>query len=214
LLAKPGAKHLKPKESLHGTAGDVLSVYQGMLNHLEDEKCRYQEKKGRSNSAFVSGLQAAIDKLRHYYAKAAETPEYIVAVYCDPRCKLAWFEWAWKDEFPEWYARVERVVREYYNRGGFCNGTGKLLEERDRSYKGDFASWSSSRWDPLAPHRKQIRELDELDIWEQTPMSDTNAHVLEYWLKHEFEFPSMFRMSLSVFSIPATSAEIERVFSR
>ena len=40
------------------------------------------------------------------------------------------------------------------------------------------------------------------------------ANPLEWWNRHQSEYPVLYRMALDLFSIPGMSAECERVFSQ
>jgi hypothetical protein len=54
---------------------------------------------------------------------------------------------------------------------------------------------------------------DQLDRWLQEPLENTRSPIA-YWLSKRDTYPDLARMALDILSIPATSTEAERVFSR
>ena len=60
--------------------------------------------------------------------------------------------------------------------------------------------------------RKDLTPSDEYEKWCQLePFQHDNA--LSYWIENRSRWPKLSRMAIDVFSIPAMSAELERVFS-
>lgn len=56
---------------------------------------------------------------------------------------------------------------------------------------------------------------DELDRYMALPeVMDKDIDVLEWWRRHEEEYPQLSRMARQFLAVPATSAGAERVFSR
>ena len=46
------------------------------------------------------------------------------------------------------------------------------------------------------------------------PSTEAIPDILQWWRMHADEYPVLARMAYDILSIPATSAEIERVFSQ
>ena len=58
---------------------------------------------------------------------------------------------------------------------------------------------------------------DEYEVWKRQPplLEDDNLSLnpIQYWLLHEKQFPTLARLALDIYSIPASSADCERTFS-
>ena len=71
----------------------------------------------------------------------------------------------------------------------------------------------------LAAFKKDCDEcgvaiLDEYTYWtEHVPPDDSFKCPLTYWTAHKAKWPRLTRMALDIFSIPAMSDELERIFS-
>ena len=60
----------------------------------------------------------------------------------------------------------------------------------------------------------QAPAVDECDRYKSlNPIKDAFRKPIEWWKDHLDEYPTIFRMALDFFSVPAMSAECKRVFS-
>lgn len=151
-------------------------------------------------------------KLRAYYTLPEMSPVYVVAVVCDPRRKFKWFEHHWKDT-PELIDQARNILFEFYNQYYHRPGTGKYLQ----GLTNDFADWPSllkPDLEALPPKQRAMRNLDELDVYLGKSRIHYNDDVPKWLRDNKDEFPTVTQMAYDVLSIPASSAEVERVFSR
>ena len=78
-----------------------------------------------------------------------------------------------------------------------------------------FMMGSRARAEALAePVEPADDEADELEKYLAYPDADLEIDVQEWWKDHAAEFPSVAKMARQWLSSPATSAEVERVFSK
>ena len=54
---------------------------------------------------------------------------------------------------------------------------------------------------------------DELDEFTSSDSIDPMINPRIWWIQHQDDFPKLSQMALDIFSVPAMSAEVERVFS-
>ena len=178
--------------------------YTKQLKSLKQGEKRRKQELEMFNTAVDDGLK----KLMKYYTEVANSTIYVVATFCDPRFRISYFDFAWRVRFPEWYRRVKEKVREYYTSGGFA--AGMKIQPPETEYLGDGFDW-------LAIERVNVpaktSEVDEYEYWEGLPKIKDNISELKYWREEErFVGPS--KMAFELLSIPASSAEVERLFSR
>jgi hypothetical protein len=84
---------------------------------------------------------------------------------------------------------------------------GELSDDSDQEIYGMFLDGRGRDRDDDSP-----TSCDEYDKWcDLSPFQPDNA--LTYWIENRSKWPKLARMAIDVFSIPATSAEPERVFS-
>lgn len=151
-------------------------------------------------------------KLRGYYSLPEMSPVYVVAVVCDPRRKFKWFEHHWKDT-PELIERARDIFFEFYSQHYHRPGTGKYLQEITNEFE-DWPSLLKPDLEALPPKQQAMRNLDELDVYLARERIHYDSDVLRWLRDNKDEFPTVVQMAYDCLSIPASSAEIERVFSR
>ncbi|KAM4061992.1 transposase-like protein [Hirsutella rhossiliensis] len=81
----------------------------------------------------------------------------------------------------------------------------------------DYSSFGKRSISSLNTQRKKVKAVSELDLFQTRPIYAQDldvANPLEWWSRHQLEYPVLYRMALDLFSIPGMSAECERVFSQ
>ncbi|KAF5350275.1 hypothetical protein D9758_007809 [Tetrapyrgos nigripes] len=128
-----------------------------------------------------------------------------------PRHKLNYFNTAdWPDS---WVATAKEIVREVYDRD-YKHTSGEEPMDVDKPAS-PGASKKHNRFDDLpALKPPKAGELgDELDRYLSADVEATDD-VLGWWYGRKKDFPTLYRMGLDYLTIPATSTDVERVFSR
>ncbi|KAF5324122.1 hypothetical protein D9619_011280 [Psilocybe cf. subviscida] len=149
--------------------------------------------------------------LNKYYNKTDHTEVYQIAMVLDPQHKLEYFTKAgWEQE---WINAARNIVRDEYDR------TYALREVDDPveiSKPNVFASSDDANiFDNLPVLTAPAPESDAKD--------ELNAYLAEktekvkdlcrWWYERRSTYPRLYRMALDYHTIPATSVDVERVFS-
>jgi hypothetical protein len=131
-----------------------------------------------------------------------------------PALNAAWFVENWKEaDQLQWLETAEERLRVHY----------------DRSYRDQEINVQHQNGSPLYPTHEpddfddflspatfyaQTAAVDEYDRYKSLhPIKDAFRKPIEWWRDHLDEYPTLSRMVLDFFSVPAMSSECERVFS-
>jgi hypothetical protein len=160
--------------------------------------------------------QAGWDKLEKYYNKTSESCAYVGAVILVPTRKWEFFKKGvlWKDKWVEdAQAAVQKVWEDEYKQA-----EPTLLVPRAQSYQNDgkkenrFKAWSRQ-------HIKVPEVMDEYERYCKEPVMEMDLDEvfdpLGWWQESTQQkvYPNLSKMALDLLSIPAMSAEVERLFS-
>lgn len=180
----------------------------------------------------ASCIDSSWAKLRKYYELMDRSPVYAAAVVLNPQLKWDYFKMNWK-EHPDWIAQAEKSVEDLWftmykdsadsaeaeAENGLNSG---LFLPTPRKEPSNFDQWvSASRY-----NRPAVRKQDDYKKYietvhfpdegpEETQPSSRfkSVDLCAFWARYEAEYPLLARMAFDVLSIPAMSAECERVFS-
>ncbi|KAF5356677.1 hypothetical protein D9758_013731 [Tetrapyrgos nigripes] len=169
------------------------------------------------NTTLDPAIRAAVSlakkTLNKYYGKFDYSEVYRVAMVLHPRHKLNYFKTA---EWPEsWKNMALEIVRDVYER----DYKSKMTVENDamdvdepetpvkpskRNQFDDLPALKAPRPDDLS---------DELDRYLKSDVEKVKD-VVEWWHGRKKSYPVLHRMALDYLTIPATSTDVERIFSR
>jgi hypothetical protein len=216
--SKPGA------EGGHGAIWETLKTMDYLFVKFKQaaEETRFEEA-----SHFKSGIDCGWAKLEDYYVKTDHTPVYRAALALHPSYGFDYFERHWKNAMnrPQWYSDMESAV------GGLFDEYVRQDEVETQAQAGlwedepdeieadvnDYSSFGKRSIRSLHTQRKKAKAVSELDLFQARPIYPQDldvANPLEWWSRHQLEYPVLYRMALDLFSIPGMSAECERVFSQ
>jgi hypothetical protein len=200
---------LKPFEKVTSrTQGDLDSIEKTLatmdilVKHFEKQQRKYANKTGFKNAILMAWH--AFDK---YYSLTDQVPAYAAALLLHPSRRKRYIDANWNES---WVSTVLPQLQ-------------SLWEEKYATVEGDVAQASS----------KQAHEQDEYDLLErdldvvQTSTDDWTSFIdadpteiatktaLEWWCQEQqrMRYPRLSRMAIDILSVPAMSAEAERVFS-
>ena len=180
------------------------------------KKAKAEHSRGQHPRFLNTAINTGLSLAQKYYELITENPVYAAAVVLNLTQK-----WHYIDA--KWTEKEKRSQVTSYK---------EILQDTwDTQYS------STSPETPKSPSSKRV----SLDIFDQflIPDSDVELEVervitsdeytkyctkprdsilstlppLEWWLQHENEYPELTQWALDIHSIPATSAECERVFS-
>jgi hypothetical protein len=224
----------RPSEESATGIADVYNVLSLILGQLEKLKVEYAES--QKDSAFWVAIEQAWSKATEYYNILDETPVYTAALLLDPRLKYQYLakEWGAQDA-KRGVGAVRRLWEQDYRPNtspvDFYNSSQSSLSssqdselrqplsERDRNER----SRKRMKYSNIDELIKQQRRLphpqkigDELTLYLEAELeTDDDLVSFQYWLRPAVrtKYPSLTRMAIDILSIPAMSAEAERVFS-
>ena len=183
------------------------------------------------NAHIASSIDSCWAKLRKYYELMDQSPVYAAAVVLNPQHKWDYFKTNWK-EHPDWIANAEESVEELWNtmykdtedssksKAEYDLNSGLFLPT-PRKDPSNFDQWvSASRYArPTVLEQdgyKKYLETVHFPNWPgdfQSISQPKSVDLCAFWARYEAEYPLLARMAFDVLSIPAMSAECERVFS-
>ncbi|GLB45613.1 putative hAT family C-terminal dimerisation region [Lyophyllum shimeji] len=164
--------------------------------------------------AIRSSLALGKKTLDRYYSLTDSSEVYRIAMVLHPRYKLQYFKnLKWK---PRWIETAMTLVRdEYERRKGEFDDDAPVEKPPTSEPTQQSSSKRPNVFDNLptlsAPAPSELR--DELDRYLSTDVENVK-NVLLWWREHKAMYPVLSRMALDYLTIPATSVDVERVFSR
>jgi hypothetical protein len=128
--------------------------------------------------------------------------------------KLAYFRSAWKDK-PEWIEHAEQTVERVWQTSyrGQSAAVVPVEAGQEEDDEGPLSEWERQE------RRQLVENPDETDAMEvfqrDPPVRGSMKDVVGYWVarRQEPKLRDLARMALDYLTIPAMSAELERVFS-
>jgi hAT family C-terminal dimerisation region len=203
LLLQPFQELIKHLESNaidghHGSIWEALPAIELLLNMLETAKMTYKHHEFLSTS-----VNLAWSKLDDYYKLIDNTPIYAAALFLHPRHQWGYFKQRWNTKLLRSYQKsTQQAIRRLYEDQYRVNSVTE--PQRPSEQKRDiFDAFMSSKSTPI----------DEFDAYlngsSTAILNDEN--LFKWWANSGFT--QLATMALDLLSIPAMSAETERVFS-
>lgn len=165
--------------------------------------------------AIRAALGLAKKTLNRYYSKTDTSEVYRIAMVLHPQYKLQYFKDAkWE---PEWIDTAEELVRTQFDLAYHKDNNNTTENTADKNPIPKSSSKSSSKqpnlFDKLLKPSPSNETRNELDRYLATDTEDVEDPLL-WWAERRSMFPALSRMALDYLSIPATSVDVERAFSR
>lgn len=204
----------------------VIPRIDALVHVIED----FKDNRSK-HSAVCSAAARGVAILNKYYAKTDESIVYRVAmgmscsigesvrftdcssIYTalDPRFKVRYFhdeEW-----LEEWINTAKNITREVYN-DDYCSPATLDLPGSPEKPSAPSAEWSSLLRMRRTKAAAQVR--DELATFWASPREPLDIDPLQFWHGALISRPEsrLARIAIDYISAPASSADIERAFSR
>ena len=154
-----------------------------------------------------------------YYALADRLPAMYAAVALDPETKLQYFQIEWKDH-PEWIETAEKLARglwtTQYRTISYTDTTVTNMPIATAEFAVPEDATVISKWKQKKRAKLNTTEGDQFDRFQFTEEEEEVPDILRYWADRLStpRWSQLAHMALEIHSIPAMSAEVERVFSR
>jgi hypothetical protein len=210
-----------------------------MLTNLQHLWLSYQaaSKQPRTSEYFSSAVRFGFEKLNTYFERLVMEPDpsfYVVATALHPKLRLTWFKTHWKD-FPRWHAKAEKSIRKVFKQYVDLEVEHETEEPlppprrkqpaaRDSAFEDETMSVDLMLLTGARTFKraKRVSQLDEYfgDIREDlTNTSMAHQKLLAdpwlWWLQiGRTRYPVIFKMARDYLTIPSTSCDCERAFSR
>jgi hypothetical protein len=153
--------------------------------------------------ALRASLALAIYKIDKYIATLEDSPAYWAAMILHPGLKKRWIEKHLSEE------HAQRIIQ------GF-----KKFFDEDYNEQCSPAAQQSAQTQPdylidedFYDKPENLLLKDEITEYFSLPLLPVED-PLEWWRQHQTSLPKLARMAFDILSIPATSCEVERVFSQ
>ena len=197
----------------NGSVRETLPAIEALLEHVErlkEEALRTRVSESRRTA--INNCWKVIDK---YYQLTDQVPNiYFTATVLNPTLRLQYFE-------SRWTTRPLKAALDKHKKTMTTNW------KRDYSNLPVVTTTAVSYSIPgkrtvieaFLDRSKQQATVDELIAYLRDPMTRVRASesfsfdLFKWWDDHSVQYPTLSQMAFDVLSIPAMSAECERVFS-
>lgn len=189
----------------YGSLWEWLPAIEGLYSYLESEIQRFKEEDDLDNP-LAKSCQNGWEKLKEYYIETDKAYHlYAAAVLFCPEQNMAYFERNWQAFEKNKKLMLGRVRKEWtqYYKNQLPPPTTTTSPER-----------KPSAFDRMLGRQPHTERGDPFNAYVQQGQirgyNDTN-HILKWW--DEEGHPALIPMAFDLLSIPATSCDLERVFS-
>lgn len=178
-----------------------------LLSKFEAARIEYAD-----DSFMAPCINAGWTKLDTYYALTERSSAYVAAIVLSPHRKWHYFETAW-EEHPEWIesskSSVEGLWKSHYAPVAKSGESSAQPLVEKPLLKNSFLAWEDEQEDLELP-----AVFDEYQSYIAAPRIKVKD-VRKWWLEDTQQtlYPNLSKMALDLLSIPAMSAEPERLFS-
>lgn len=216
-----GKSRLSGDRKLNGRFGalyEVIPTLEQLISTYEERLVTYRdvdfEQEDAPEDHLAINLRAAVAKLKLYYSKLSDCPAYYAAIVLHPRyrnyCKVAWSsepaQLAAADAaFQQLWCLYRRTSTPRLPPRPVVRRSNAIDDAVDAIIEAESDSDSETgdeyeRWRACEPR------------WSRADF-DREGNPVRYWLSLRNKYPSLAQFALDILSIPASSAECERLFS-
>jgi len=191
---------------MNGAIYDVLPCMDFLLERLETAKKQYIDP----DNPLTTCINLAWVKLDQYYHASDETYVYAAAVMLDPRLKRQYFDRRWKKS---WIDAAEKKFKQLFNDYEQQIDVA-VISSVDSTSTSDITAKKTilSSW-KYQGSTNFNQAFDEMKAYFKLELLEEHQCPLQWWVVNQYKFPILSAMARDFLSIPAMSAEVERVFS-
>lgn len=179
--------------------------YQDSIDDIEiaetDDSAEFSDR--QNLRALRASLSVAIYKVDKYIATLEDSPAYWAAMILHPGLKKRWIEKHLSEQHAQ---RIIQGFKKFFDKdyNQKSSPTPRQTVQTRPSYLIDEDFYDK-------PEDLLLKdELSEYFSMSLLPVEDP----LEWWRQHQTSLPKLAKMAFDILSIPATSCEVERVFSQ
>lgn len=227
------------KQAHHGSLWECLPMLEYLIEKLEALRTEYPlskplsppPAKGKRITIMVTpepsteqflaiAINNAWSKLDKYYTLTDESVAYVAAVVLNPAWKWTFFRSSWKSR-PDWLQRAEDAVLALWSNyrdthpqlDSQSSATDPQQAARKAQPINDYMRWKTAKILPTAIVKDEYEHYcneDPMIVGEKELFNP-----IDWWRSpvHQRLYPRLSRLAYNLLSVPAMSAECERVFS-
>ena len=195
----------------------VFWNYETLFNKIDVIKETFN-KSEYIDEKWAQELHAEVEKLsqklKKYYNKTAMSFVYSDSCILESRSKLVLFQQEqFDDDERNWAQHYKKNCRDRYIQEyepieiSNLNSRKRQYEESDENDSDDYRSF-------LHRQNRASVATNEFDNYMTSSPSDEKINTLDYWKVRFIEYPHLGLMARDTFSVPATGAGVERMFSK
>lgn len=187
---------LEPNSS---TLENVLPAMDYILERFEAGRSEY-----KNNEIIAPMFNSGWAKLDKYYGLTEESPAYAAALVLNPSFKWVYVRKNWQSG---WVKTAEKMVQDLWDKQYKPQGVSIPAVSTTQSTTNSFKLWKM-RQQSTPNHDDEYARYCATEI-----VGVTDAR--QWWMEktQQDNYPSLSKMALDILSIPAMSAEPERLFS-
>ncbi|KAF6805452.1 transposase-like protein [Colletotrichum musicola] len=181
---------------------------------------RFNSLQEDSRAYFRLSVLNAWQVLNKYYTKLRESPLFAASIILHPGRGLRWLEKRWTDESQlVWLRDAKNRLHSYWEKWYALATT---TERTPSPSRGDFAMISAAIPEENSEYREWLNsraievsadDSSELDQYYRLVIPQPVNDPIQWWLDHQQAFPTLSKLALDVFAIPAMATDCERTFS-
>lgn len=202
------------KAGHHGSVWEALPAIESLIDHLDKMKQEYTQE---THPELATSINLAWAKLDNYYKKLDDSSAYAAAVILHPEYRLKYFEGRWnpRPHLRPYLAPMKRAVNKIYTqRYRELEPTVSIEEEEQDTHIDDELQFFSNFMKENKPRCEPTRMTHPWKHYsEGEPTPEKKERNLFHWWNEQDHIPSVQQFAYDHLTIPAMSAETERVFS-
>ena len=163
----------------------------------------------KDNAFTLPCLKTGWEKLDKYYCLSDLTQVYVAIIVLHSKLKFNYLDKRWPKK---WAKEAQKKVKDFWNtqyKLTVISLPQQPSEETSDESPNEFLAWFNA-------DRPSLEDTDELECYLAQPtLPKISNSAREWWLESAqcHMFPNLSRMAIDLLSIPAMSAEPERLFS-
>jgi hypothetical protein len=201
----------------YGNPWDTLLGFEFLMTRLETARSQIQNYPEPEH--FKININLGWQKLDEYYHMLDDCPAYYAALALHPAYRWDYFERTWQEK-PDWIEKAQSCVRrlwldEYKLLPITLVNNEPVAKRRRLETSSPFERYQHEQRRTSKSVETKAPERDEYSRWlEDVNPEDTDIQdPRTYWLTKQNQYPRLSRMALDILTVPAMSAECERLFS-
>jgi hypothetical protein len=189
----------------YGAVWETLPTLEGLLSFMEAGRHDLDSRQ-QGKTPLAIAYQNAWEKLIKYYNKTDDSHSiYAAATLLHPSFRKKYFDENWTGESAAWKDKMISNVK-------------KVWEQEYSTIPGEQLPIKKMSFVQKQLNKGQMQTSGDLfdsyiNAPTSDPTSDTHEGLITWWMNEKNPWRGLRQMALDLLSIPAMSAEVERVFS-